>query len=81
MHIKTPAFSEIHLGEGSFDPFGGSDSRFLREKGILAYGVFPVLVSMADIQRVHGSDENISVENMIRGTAMLRDIVRKLCSI
>ena len=60
---------------------GASDSRFFREKGITSYGVFPVLVPMADIQRIHGIDEKISVENMTRGTVIMQDIVRKLCSL
>jgi len=87
--METEEFSDVEHVIKQYFPdsivapsllFGGSDSRFFREKGITAYGVFPILVPMDDIQRVHGIDEKISVENVIRGTAMLQDMVKKLCS-
>jgi acetylornithine deacetylase/succinyl-diaminopimelate desuccinylase-like protein len=61
--------------------FGASDSRFFREKGIPCYGVCPMLINLEDLSKVHGIDERISEENMIRGTAIFIDIVRQLCKI
>ena len=61
--------------------FGASDSRFFREKGIACYGVCPMLIGLEDLGKIHGIDERISEENMIRGTAVYIDIVRKLCKI
>ncbi len=61
--------------------FGASDSRFFRSKGIACYGVCPMLLSMEELNRVHGIDERISVENMIKGTQVYTDIVKKLCRI
>ena len=61
--------------------FGASDSRFFREKGIPCYGVCPMLISQADLNRVHGIDERISEENMIKGTTIFKDIVKKLCGV
>ena len=61
--------------------FGASDSRFFRDKGIPCYGVCPVLVSLEDLNRIHGIDERISEENMIKGTRVYIDIVKKLCRI
>ena len=61
--------------------FGASDSRFFREKGIPCYGVCPMLISQADLKRVHGIDERISEENMIKGTTIFKDIVKKLCGV
>jgi acetylornithine deacetylase/succinyl-diaminopimelate desuccinylase-like protein len=61
--------------------FGASDSRFFRSKGIPCYGVGPMLISMEEINRVHGIDERISEENMIRGTRVLTDIVKRLCRV
>ena len=58
-----------------------SDSRFFRDRGISCYGVCPVLIQMDDVQRIHGLDEKISEENMIKGTAVYIDIVKKLCDI
>ena len=61
--------------------FGASDSKFFREKGIPCYGVCPMLISLEDLGRVHGIDERISVENMVKGTEVYIDIVRKLCRV
>jgi acetylornithine deacetylase/succinyl-diaminopimelate desuccinylase-like protein len=40
-----------------------------------------MLISLEDLNRVHGIDERISEENMIIGTRVYIDIVKKLCSI
>ena len=61
--------------------FGASDSRFFREKGIPCYGVCPMLITLEDLGRVHGIDERISEENMIRGTEVFVDMVRQLCRV
>ena len=61
--------------------FGASDSRFFRDKGIPCYGVCPMLISLEDLNRIHGIDERISEENMMKGTRVYIDIVRKLCRI
>ncbi len=59
--------------------FGASDSKFFRSKGIPCYGVCPMLISVEDLNRVHGVDERISEENMIKGTRVYADIVKRLC--
>jgi acetylornithine deacetylase/succinyl-diaminopimelate desuccinylase-like protein len=61
--------------------FGASDSRFFRSRGIPCYGVCPLLISMEEFNRIHGIDERISEENMIRGTRMFTDIVKRLCRV
>jgi acetylornithine deacetylase/succinyl-diaminopimelate desuccinylase-like protein len=61
--------------------FGASDSRFFRSKGIPCYGVCPMVIGMEDLNRVHGIDERISEENMIKGTQVFTDIVKRLCRI
>ena len=61
--------------------FGASDSRFFREKGIPCYGVCPMLINLEDLGKIHGIDERISEENMIRGTGIFIDMVRKLCKV
>jgi acetylornithine deacetylase/succinyl-diaminopimelate desuccinylase-like protein len=61
--------------------FGASDSRFFREKGIPCYGVCPMLISLDDLDRVHGIDERISEENMIKGTKVFIDMVKRLCGV
>lgn len=59
--------------------FGASDSRFFREKGVPCYGVCPMLISLEDLGTVHGIDERISEENMVKGTEVFIDMVRQLC--
>ena len=61
--------------------FGASDSRFFRAKGIPCYGVCPMLIDKGEISRVHGIDERISVENMVKGTRVFTDIVKRLCRV
>ena len=61
--------------------FGASDSRFFRKKGIPCYGVCPMSISLEDLGKVHGIDERISEENMIKGTEVFINIVRKLCKV
>ena len=61
--------------------FGASDSRFFRKKDIPCYGVCPVLLNLEELSRIHGIDERISEENMIRGSEIFIDIVKKLCGL
>jgi acetylornithine deacetylase/succinyl-diaminopimelate desuccinylase-like protein len=59
---------------------GTSDSRFFREKGIPSYGICPAFASMADVSTIHGIDERIATDEMIRGTDVTTEIVRRLCT-
>jgi len=88
--IFTPEFETIEtvfrdrFPEAIITPsilFATSDSRFFRRKGITCYGVVPVLVTMEDIQMVHGIDEKISEDNLILGTDIYTEIVEKLCDV
>ena len=60
---------------------GASDSRFFRSRGIPCYGVCPMLIRMEELNRIHGIDERISEENMIRGAQVFTDIVKRLCRV
>ena len=61
--------------------FGASDSRYFRSKGIPCYGVCPMLIGLEDLNQVHGIDERISEENMVRGLRVYTDIVKRLCGL
>ena len=54
---------------------GFTDSHFLRDLAITAYGYEPTVVPLADEAGVHGNNERISVENVQRGVAMMLDIL------
>jgi acetylornithine deacetylase/succinyl-diaminopimelate desuccinylase-like protein len=88
--MNTEAFATIkhsfleHFQDALAIPsllFGASDSRYFRRRGIPCYGVCPMLISVADLNRIHGIDERISEENMIKGTQVFEDIVKRLCDI
>ena len=59
---------------------GTSDSRFFRERGIPSYGICPAFAPMSDVKTIHGIDEKIAVDEMIRGTDVTTEIVRRLCT-
>ena len=46
---------------------GTTDSRFLREKGVRAYGLVPFAVTREELNGFHGNDERVSVENVRNG--------------
>jgi acetylornithine deacetylase/succinyl-diaminopimelate desuccinylase-like protein len=55
-----------------------TDSHFFRERGIQAYGYSPVMLPIEEVQRVHGNDERLSIENIRRGTVMMLELVERL---
>jgi acetylornithine deacetylase/succinyl-diaminopimelate desuccinylase-like protein len=59
---------------------GGTDSRFLREKGVPAYGFVPIILDVRERERVHGVDERLSVENLNRGIKATYDLTTILCA-
>lgn len=55
---------------------GFTDSIFLREKGVLAYGYVPVAISLEEAGTMHGDGERVSKKNVTRGLrALARSIV------
>jgi len=59
---------------------GATDSRFLREHGVPAYGFVPVVLDRNELARVHGVDERLSVENLDRGIKATYDLTVDLCA-
>src|SRR5580692_178619 len=59
---------------------GGTDSRFLRAKGVPAYGFVPVILGEGEISRIHGDDERLSVDNLNRGIKGTYDLTIDLCA-
>ena len=63
---------------------GGTDSRFFRQEGSICYGFHPMLPEIASgriIKREHGIDERISVENLVFGTSVLYEVVKRFMSL
>ncbi|MGD0645530.1 MAG: M20/M25/M40 family metallo-hydrolase [Candidatus Bathyarchaeia archaeon] len=62
---------------------GGTDSRFFRESGSICYGFQPMLPDEPNDQldkRMHGIDERITIENLVYGTTMLYETVKRFMS-
>jgi acetylornithine deacetylase/succinyl-diaminopimelate desuccinylase-like protein len=59
---------------------GFTDSRIFRQRGMVAYGLIPMLLEPPEAATMHGHNERISVENLRLGTQVLFEIVRRLCS-
>jgi acetylornithine deacetylase/succinyl-diaminopimelate desuccinylase-like protein len=59
---------------------GFTDSRVFRQRGVVAYGLIPVLLEPPEAATMHGHNERISVGNLRLGTQVLFEIVRRLCS-
>lgn len=59
---------------------GGTDNRFLRERGIPAYGFIPVLLSADEAAGFHGNNEKLSIDNLNMGCEMTYEVVRRFCA-
>ena len=57
---------------------GGTDNRFLREKGIPAYGFIPCLLSSEERRGFHGNDEFLTIDNLNMGCELMYEIVRRM---
>lgn len=86
--LNTPFYkavtNAVHLHAQGANVFpllvpGGTDGRYFRQRGYAAYGFGPTILERQDISRVHGIDERISIENLMLGIKMTRDILKELC--
>lgn len=86
--IDSPFFEAVrravarHVPDGVAFPLlvpGGTDSRYFRAHGIPAYGFTPMLLELTELDRVHGIDERISIDNLELGIQVTCDVVRDLC--
>lgn len=59
---------------------GATDSRFLREKGIITYDFEPFRITEKELMRVHGNNERIELENLKFGMRFLVDLIQKIAT-
>jgi acetylornithine deacetylase/succinyl-diaminopimelate desuccinylase-like protein len=59
---------------------GATDSRLLREKGVIAYDFCPFRLTEQEFVIVHGNNERIAVENLRFGTRMLVEILKEIAT-
>jgi acetylornithine deacetylase/succinyl-diaminopimelate desuccinylase-like protein len=59
---------------------GATDARHVRKLGTRVYGFSPMTGPTAELDRVHGHDERISIENVGFGARVLYDVVCEFCA-
>jgi len=59
---------------------GATDSRFLREKGMIAYDFCPFRLTEKELMIVHGNNERIAVENLRFGMKMMVEILKEVAA-
>ena len=57
---------------------GATDSRFFRAAGLKAYGFMPMLLDSAELSRIHGIDERVSIANLQFGIRTVFNTLKKL---
>jgi len=57
---------------------GATDSRLLREKGIITYDFCPFRLTEKETLLIHGNDERIALENLRFGMKMLVEILKEI---
>ncbi|MCX7858339.1 MAG: M20/M25/M40 family metallo-hydrolase [Deltaproteobacteria bacterium] len=89
-NYKTKYFEAIeNVIRESFGPIkvlpymttGATDLRYFRSKGVPSYGFFPIVLTKDEIMRMHGVNERISLENIVRGYEGTRRIIRALATL
>lgn len=59
---------------------GATDSRFLREHGIITYDFCPIRLTEKELMKVHANNERIDLENLKFGTKMLLEIIKEVAT-
>jgi acetylornithine deacetylase/succinyl-diaminopimelate desuccinylase-like protein len=59
-------------------PGGMTDSTFFRQRGMKAYGLMPAILSAEQLASMHGDDERITLEQLTRGTRVVKEAVRRM---
>ncbi len=88
--MQTPLYEAISSVLRGFEPdcsvsptlmTGGTDSRFFRMAGSVCYGFHPMHpeppVNGKFIKREHGIDERISIDNLVFGTSVMYETIKK----
>ena len=79
--VKEPQHRSVAIdcpftGKGEELSPGATDSRFFRDRGIVAYGM-QFDASIESNRLIHGHDERISLKHLLFGTQILYDTLRR----
>jgi acetylornithine deacetylase/succinyl-diaminopimelate desuccinylase-like protein len=87
--IQTPLYNTISKVLQEFEPdcrvtptltTGGTDSRFFRGTGSICYGFHPMRPDEPNDElekRMHGIDERITIENLVFGTSIFYEAIKR----
>jgi acetylornithine deacetylase/succinyl-diaminopimelate desuccinylase-like protein len=88
-NLQTPLYEAITSTLKDLEPncgvtpmltTGGTDSRFFREAGSVCYGFHPMIPDEPQDKlekRMHGIDERITIDNLVFGTTVLYEAVKR----
>jgi acetylornithine deacetylase/succinyl-diaminopimelate desuccinylase-like protein len=85
---ETPLFDTIarvmarHEPKAPVLPYlvvGATDARHVKKLGTKVYGFAPMFAPTSELDRVHGHDERISIDNLAFGTRVLYEVVNEFC--
>ena len=85
--LETPLYTLFENSLKKHDPraklvpymsSGATDSRFFRERGIIAYGM-QMESSLTSMELMHGHNERIAIRNLITGIKVLYDTLQEFC--
>jgi acetylornithine deacetylase/succinyl-diaminopimelate desuccinylase-like protein len=57
---------------------GFTDSHWFRDRGIVAYGYSPFVLTPAEIAGAHGNDERLRVDALEAGTLRMLELLRSV---
>lgn len=76
--IATTATRQYHVAAGpEVLPYSTTDSRFLRSRGIVCYGLQPFPLDFFQSLGIHGPNERVRVDWFEQGVVFLREVVRR----
>jgi acetylornithine deacetylase/succinyl-diaminopimelate desuccinylase-like protein len=87
--FDTPAYREIERQIRHNDQTAvitpivspaASDCRFFRKHGVVSYGWIPFVIPAADLHRVHGTDERVSITELKSGLRSFAELVLALAT-
>ncbi len=57
----------------------GTDAKYFREKKVDSYGIYPIVISQAELESFHGNNEKVPVREYKKCCEILIDIIDKYC--
>jgi len=55
---------------------GFTDSIYLREIGVQAFGIVPFMLTDEELATMHGDDERVRIEELDRGVRVLMQVIQ-----